>query len=327
MQKRLPVVPNGQSSFEDLFCGDQVVVHRLTAVQQVHVGLGADVCEDIRRLLGMALADVGAVVDGDVFLALIPDFFSQGPQKHPDVLAGAEEGASVEGQVVTLVDVVAVKVGIPGGICDLHGVHGSEGLAHGRRICLFLSLGVEAQHGGDALGHGLGGNDHHVLLRGLNAVYGVSEDRGYFYTRAVSLFYTFLLLLVILLTLALHVFGNTILSALSMVDNGILIFLLDIIDLRFALLLIVQSLIFTLMFMTLPNKRNRFWDSFPGGVLSSMGWLIFSDLYSIYVEHFSHYANVYGSIYAVALSMLWLYFCMIILFFGGALNRMLAEWN
>ena len=165
------------------------------------------------------------------------------------------------------------------------------------------------------------------LLRGLNAVYGVSEDRGYFYTRAVSLFYTFLLLLVILLTLALHVFGNTILSALSMVDNGILIFLLDIIDLRFALLLIVQSLIFTLMFTTLPNKRNRFWDSFPGGVLSSMGWLIFSDLYSIYVEHFSHYANVYGSIYAVALSMLWLYFCMIILFFGGALNRMLAEWN
>jgi membrane protein len=56
-----------------------------------------------------------------------------------------------------------------------------------------------------------------------------------------------------------------------------------------------------------------------------MGWLIFSDLYSIYVERFSGYGNLYGSVYAVALSMLWLYCCMSILFFGGALNRWLDE--
>ena len=92
-----------------------------------------------------------------------------------------------------------------------------------------------------------------------------------------------------------------------------------------ALLLILQSLLFTLMFMTLPNKRNRFLDSLPGGVLSSLGWLVYSDLYSIYVEHFSNYANIYGSVYAIALCMLWLYCCMSILFYGGALNRYLME--
>ena len=163
------------------------------------------------------------------------------------------------------------------------------------------------------------------LLTGLNAIYGVSESRGYFYTRSISVVYTFLFLLVMLLTLALHVFGSAILGMLTMIDNELLIFLIDLLDLRFFLLLALQSLIFTLMFMALPNKRNRFWDSLPGGVLASLGWLVFSDIYSIYVENFNNYANIYGSIYAVALSMLWLYFCMSILFYGGALNRYLMD--
>ncbi len=163
------------------------------------------------------------------------------------------------------------------------------------------------------------------LLRGLNAIYGVSEDRGYLYTRGISVVYTFVFFLILLLTLVLHVFGNTIIGMLTMVDNALLIFLIDLIDLRFFLLLILQSLIFTLMFMALPNKRNGFWESLPGGVLSSIGWMVFSDIYSIYVENFSSYANIYGSVYAIALSMLWLYCCISILFYGGALNRYLKE--
>lgn len=165
------------------------------------------------------------------------------------------------------------------------------------------------------------------LLTGLNAVYGVSEDRGYLYTRTISVVYTFLFLLVLLLTLALHVFGNSILGLLIMVDNPVVIFLTDLIDFRFFLLLGIQTLIFTLMFMALPNKRNRFWESLPGGVLASLGWLVFSDIFSIYVENFDRYSNFYGSVYAVALGMLWLYCCMSILFFGGALNRYLMEQN
>ena len=163
------------------------------------------------------------------------------------------------------------------------------------------------------------------LLRGLNAIYGVSEDRGYLYTRGISVVYTFVFFVVLLLTLVLHVFGNTIINFLTMVDNEVLIFLIDLIDLRFFLLLFLQSLIFTIMFMALPNKRNGFWRSLPGGVLSSLGWLVFSDIFSIYVENFYSYANIYGSVCAIALSLLWLYCCLSILFYGGALNRYLTE--
>ena len=163
------------------------------------------------------------------------------------------------------------------------------------------------------------------LLTGLNAVYGVSENRGYLYPRSISVVYTFVFLLILLLTLVLHVFGSSIIGLMKLVDNPVVIFLTDLIDLRFFLLLFLQSLIFTLMFMTLPNKRNRFLSSLPGGVLSSLGWLVFSDIYSIYVENFNRYSTIYGSVYAVAITMLWLYCCLSILFYGGALNRYLME--
>lgn len=159
------------------------------------------------------------------------------------------------------------------------------------------------------------------VITGLNAVYEVEETRGYLQIRLLSVAYTFLFLLVLLLTLGLHVFGTKLLLLLQNILRGIP----AVISLRFFLLLILQTGIFTMLYMVLPNGRNRFWDSLPGALLASSGWLIFSDLYSIYVEHFAHLSNVYGSVYAVALSLLWLYFCMAILFYGGALNRLLME--
>ena len=57
------------------------------------------------------------------------------------------------GQIVALVDVVAVKVGIPGGVGDLHGVHGTQSLVHAPVFSPpTLPSGLKLQHGGDAPG-------------------------------------------------------------------------------------------------------------------------------------------------------------------------------
>lgn len=154
------------------------------------------------------------------------------------------------------------------------------------------------------------------VLTGLNAIYGVSEDRGYFHIRFLSVVYMFAFLLMLLLTLGLHIFG----SALAR-----LLFPGEIVDLRFAVLLGLQAGFFTAMFMVLPGGKNGFWESLPGALLAAFGWQIFSDLYSIYVEHFAPLSSIYGSVYAVALSMLWLYCCMSIVFYGGALNVLLRK--
>ena len=111
----------------------------------------------------MLFLHIGAVVDGDIGLALVTNLLCQGLQQDLDVLAGAEQRAAVQSQVVALVDQEAVEVGIPGGVGDLHGVHSTHGLGHGSHILLGFALGIEAEHGGDALGNGLAGDNHHIL--------------------------------------------------------------------------------------------------------------------------------------------------------------------
>ena len=165
------------------------------------------------------------------------------------------------------------------------------------------------------------------LLKGLNAVYGVEEDRGYVYTRGISVVYALLFLVVLVLTLVLHVFGNTLTNLLHGIENPVVMFLVDLIDLRSVLLLAVQVLLFTAIYMVLPNRRNGFWESLPGAVFSSVGWAVFSWVYSVYVTHFSRISNIYGSVYSVAVSMLWLYCCVSILFYGAALNKLLSGYR
>lgn len=171
------------------------------------------------------------------------------------------------------------------------------------------------------------GRGMHGVLTGLNAIYGVEEDRGYFRTRLISAAYMLAFLLVLLLTLALHVFGTGLLGLLRRASHPFWRFLLECIDLRFFLLLFLQTMIFTAMFMVLPNGTYRFRESVPGALLASCGWLIFSNLFSYYVEHFAGLTSIYGSVYALALGMLWLYCCMSIVFYGGVLNVLLRKWR
>lgn len=163
------------------------------------------------------------------------------------------------------------------------------------------------------------------LMTGLNAIYGVGENRGYFRTRGLSVVYTILFLLVLLLTLVLHVFGAAVLRLIQRGSGPFLRFLTEVVDLRFFLLLGLQTGLFTAMYAVLPARKSSFGEGFPGGILASTGWLIFSDLFSVYVENFTRYSNIYGSVYGVALSMLWLYCCICILFYGGVLNRFLGK--
>lgn len=160
------------------------------------------------------------------------------------------------------------------------------------------------------------------LQAGLNAVYGFHEDRSWLRKRILCTAYTFLFLLVLLLTLVLHVFGNTILKLLH--QRAAFWAWIDLADLRFFLLVLVQTLLFCAMFMFLPSHHHAFWESLPGALLGSFGWMTASGLFSLYVQYFPKYANIFGSVYAVALAGFWLYICISIVFYGAVLNRILT---
>lgn len=163
------------------------------------------------------------------------------------------------------------------------------------------------------------------ILVGLNRVYGVTEDRGYIFTRFLSIIYTFMFLMVLVLTLAIHVFGQMILERIPQIDSRFFNLVWEIISNRTVVLLVIQGFVFVAMFMFLPNRRNRFLPSVPGAVLASFGWQGFSSLFSLYVENSASFSTIYGSIASICVAMLWLYTCVGILFYGGAFNKYLAD--
>ena len=163
------------------------------------------------------------------------------------------------------------------------------------------------------------------LMKGLNAVYGVENHRGWLRTRLLCAVYMVLLLLVLLLTLVLRVFGTTLVIYLQHRGGKLSWLANQLLGLRYFLLVAVQTALFTALYMYLPGRNNRFRESLPGALFSSFGWMTVSGGFSIYVENFSGYTSTFGPIGAGVLAMLWLYFCVNILFFGGLLNRFLKK--
>lgn len=163
------------------------------------------------------------------------------------------------------------------------------------------------------------------ILGGLNAIYTPVHRHSYLGRRGISIVYNITFLFALLLTLMVYLASTTLIDYLWMTTHPAVMLLLSLIDLRSVFLLVIQTALFTGMYALLPDQRNRLSHSLPGAALASVLWLIFSWLFSIYVEHFTVYSNIYGSVYALALGMLWLYFCICIFFYGAALNRYLAE--
>ena len=48
-------------------------------------------------------------------------------------------------------------------------------------------------------------------------------------------------------------------------------------------------------------------------------------LFSVYIDNFSNKSYLYGSLTALVIMMLWIYFCMIFIFLGGELNYFLMR--
>ena len=160
----------------------------------------------------------------------------------------------------------------------------------------------------------------YALAGGLKEIYSTEETRGYVKLRLVALFHTLLLLILLLFALVILVFGNTI--QLFLEENLPILARISayIISVRTLLSLTLLSLVFALMYKILPNAKSGFRQQLPGAVFSSLGWMIFSLAYSLYIDHFSRVSYLYGSLTAIVLLMLWLYFCMNIFLLGAEIN-------
>ncbi len=165
------------------------------------------------------------------------------------------------------------------------------------------------------------------IIYGLNSVYKTTEKRGYIRLRAIAVFYTIGFIIALTIALILMVFGNKILDFI-LIQMPFLASLAQMVKIiRWLVALGFLVLFFMFIYTVIPERKTKMKNELPGALISAIGWIGFSALYSFYIDNFGNQSIIYGSLTAVVLFLLWLYICMIILFFGAEVNDMIRVHN
>jgi membrane protein len=95
--------------------------------------------------------------------------------------------------------------------------------------------------------------------------------------------------------------------------------------LTFPLILIIMSATFGFIYRYGPSRWNAGQPIMPGAVIAAVLWALLSNLFRLYVRHFGNYNQVYGTVGAVIVLMLWLYLSSLVLLIGDQLNVTVGE--
>ncbi len=159
-----------------------------------------------------------------------------------------------------------------------------------------------------------------ALMRGLNAVNGVTEQRGYILLRIEACLYTVLMLAAMVLALVILVFGNTLARLVLRQVPRLEVLLSLFLHFRFLPVWLILAAVFAIIYTYVPKIRTRLRYQIPGALFTAIAWSVFSWGFSIYVDHF-HGLSMYGNLTTVIIIMLWFYFCMYLLLVGANINR------
>lgn len=167
------------------------------------------------------------------------------------------------------------------------------------------------------------------ITNGLNCVYESRETRNYVYLRIRASLYTVIFLVAIILSLVLSVFGNRIAIMLNQ-HFPVLVRLIDtVIRSRTLITLCILTLFWDTVYKYLPNRKNigktTMKKQLPGAIFTACAWQVISFVFSIYLDIFTGFTTMYGSLTMIILIMLWLYMCMYVILLGGEVNALLQR--
>lgn len=169
------------------------------------------------------------------------------------------------------------------------------------------------------------GNGFVALCKGLNSAYDSPEPKKFIYYRIKGILSTIIFIVVIILMLLLLVFGNSINMFLQEKFN----IFSEVINLLLKSKLLISTIIltgiFTMMYRFIPKHKYKLLYQIPGAFLAAIACDVISIFYSLYVNIFTGFSIMYGSLTTIVLAMMWLYACMYSILIGATINQMLCE--
>ena len=168
-------------------------------------------------------------------------------------------------------------------------------------------------------------NGINSLIEAFNASYHIRESRSLIQQRMLSLLLTLLLSIMVIITISSIIFGKLAINYLTEYDliseyAGKLILYGKWCNILLMLFFGISTL-----FHLGPSSKSK-WKLFtPGSILSTIFIIVTSVGFNYYINHFSQYNKVYGSIGTLMIILIWMYFNSIILLTGFELNASISN--
>jgi len=162
-----------------------------------------------------------------------------------------------------------------------------------------------------------------AFIRNSNKSYKVKETRSFIKISITSFLFTITLLMLIFLSIIFLVYGKKIghiLFNLIGLDK-VFMYIWNIV--RYTVGIGSIILILISLYRYAPNKKLCIKEAMPGAVIATFSWILISSFYSYYVNNFSNYEVIYGSIAGIIVLITWIYLSSYTLFIGLEVNTRL----
>ena len=163
------------------------------------------------------------------------------------------------------------------------------------------------------------------VMEAMNVMYNIEEARPFWKKYLVSILLSLGVAALLLFALGLVVFGPQLGGAVADAAGlgSVFRFVWNIV--QWPVLIFIVLFAFALVYYYAPDVEQRFrWVS-PGSIVAVVVWLVFSLLFSLYVNNFGSYDKTFGSFAGIIILMLYIYYSSFIMLIGAELNQAIEE--
>ena len=172
------------------------------------------------------------------------------------------------------------------------------------------------------IGFYIASNGADSIITASNTIYGI-ENSKWLKRRLKALGMSLLIVILFIFMLIVPVFGNTIISLVEEVNLNsditrqiIAIFNLLEGPITWLIIFIIVKIIYKIA----PDKKPKQRVINYGALFTTVGFIIGTKIFSIYVNNYASYSALYGGLASIVVLMIWIYYLSYIFVVGMALN-------
>lgn len=164
-----------------------------------------------------------------------------------------------------------------------------------------------------------------ALKQAFNQAYDVGKDQGVVTQRILSFLIMIFIGVMLIILFVIYSFGQLVLEHLTPLFELPADWLTTFSQLKWPTTVLGLFLIFIILYFLVPNAKVHLKYIWPGAVVATLGWMMLTQVFSIYVRYFARSFLSYGTIGTFIVLLLWLNYSAYVIMVGVVINASLEE--